>query len=95
MRSMTNRRSSPRGKQLAWRSRAVRALLGVACEEYWVVRLSYAHSNGHASELTVEPTDIDARDLHASCFPRGDERRFVIDRIEWVRILTEAEEELL
>ncbi len=76
-------------------SREVRSLLDMACEEYWVIRLSYVHSNGHASEITVEPTDINARNLHATCFPRGDERRFVVDRIEWVRVLTEAEEELL
>ncbi|MDQ6726787.1 MAG: helicase-associated domain-containing protein, partial [Actinomycetota bacterium] len=75
--------------------RAIRGLLGEACEEYWVVRLSYVGDGGRSTELTVEPTDIEGRALYAACFPRGDERTFHVDRIEWVRVLTEAEEELL
>lgn len=76
-------------------TRAVRDLLLEACEEYWVVRLSYVDGKGLATELTVEPTDLDGRNLYASCFPRGNRRTFAVGRIEWARILTEAEEELL
>ena len=75
--------------------RTVRALLGQACEEYWVVRLSYLNTNGRSTELTVEPTEVDGHQLHALCFPRGDERSFVLERIDWVRVLTEAEEAYL
>ncbi len=75
--------------------RAVRALLGQACDEYWLARLSYVGSTGHATEITVEPTELDGRHLYAHCFPMGNERTFVIDRIEWARILTDAEENLL
>ncbi len=75
--------------------RTIRALLDGACSEYWVVRMSYVGTNGHASELTVEPTDLDGRHLYATCFPAGNERRFRLDMIEWARVLTEAEEDLL
>lgn len=75
--------------------RAIRALLDQACEEYWVVRLSYVSAKGHSTELTVEPTDVNGRRLYAACFPRGNDRTFTIARIEWARVLTEAEEELL
>ena len=87
--------SSPRPAEIVKGPRAVRALLGQACEEYWVVRLSYLSTNGRGAELTVEPTDLDGRHLHAVCFPQGDERSFIVDRIEWVRVLTEAEEAFL
>lgn len=75
--------------------RAIRSVLDAACEEYWPVRMSYVSGNGRGAELTVEPTDLDGRHLYAMCLPRGDDRSFVVDRIEWVRVLTEAEELLL
>jgi hypothetical protein len=73
----------------------VRAVLSDACDECWVVRLSYVNSQGNATELTVEPTDLDRAKLYAACWPRGNERSFIVDHIEWVRVLTEAEEDLL
>ncbi|HEV2759929.1 MAG TPA: helicase-associated domain-containing protein, partial [Acidimicrobiales bacterium] len=88
-------RAVPRPAEIVKGPRAVRALLGEACEEYWVVRLSYLNTNGRGTELTVEPTDLDGHQLYAICFPRGDERSFVVDRIDWVRVLTEAEEAYL
>ena len=87
--------AAPRPAEIVKGPRAVRALLSQACEEYWVVRLSYLNTNGRSAELTVEPTDVDARQVHAICFPRGDERSFLFDRIDWVRVLTEAEEAYL
>jgi len=84
-----------RPTEIAKEPRAIRTLLGQACEEYWVVRLAYVDGKGRTADLTVEPTDLDARKLYAHCFPRGNERIFVVDRIEWARVLTEAEEELL
>jgi len=75
--------------------RALRVMLAQACEEYWLARLSYVASNGHATEITVEPTELDGRNLYASSVPDGNERRFVVDRIEWARVLTDAEEDLL
>jgi len=87
--------STVRPAEIVKGPRAVRLVLGEACEQYWVVRLSYLDSRGRGSELTVEPTDLDGRMLYGMCFPEGDDRSFVIDRIEWVRVLTEAEEALL
>ncbi len=87
-------RSAVRPADIARTPMAVRYVLGQACEEFWLVRMAYLSTSGGGSELTVEPVDIDARHLYATCFPDGDERRFVVDRIEWVRVLTEAEEAL-
>jgi predicted DNA-binding transcriptional regulator YafY len=84
-----------RPTEIARGPRAVRFVLGQACEEFWLVRIAYLSTSGGGSELTIEPTDLDARHLYAVCFPDGDERRFVVDRIEWVRVLTEAEEALI
>jgi predicted DNA-binding transcriptional regulator YafY len=75
--------------------RAIRSLLAAACEEYWVVRLSYVNGAGRSTELSVEPIELDGGTLYAACFPRGDERALVLDLIDWARVLTEAEEELL
>ena len=86
----------------AWRpteivrgTRPVRALLGQACDEFWLVRFGYVDGSGRSSEHTVEPTDLDGRHLYANSFPDGDDRSFLVDRIEWARVLTEAEEGLL
>jgi len=75
--------------------RAIRALLAAACDEYWLVRLSYVDGTARGSELTVEPIEISGGNLYAECLPEGDEQRLVIDAIEWARVLTEAEEQLL
>lgn len=73
----------------------IRIVLDQACEEFWLVRLSYVGSDGHGTELTVEPVEVDRRHMHAYCVPAGNHRRFVLDRIEWLRVLTEAEESML
>lgn len=83
---------TPRPTAIVKGRREITSLLDQACEEFWLLRLSYVGSNGRSTELTVEPTEIDGRRLWANCFPRGNEKEFVIDRIEWVRVLTEAEE---
>jgi hypothetical protein len=84
--------ATPRPTAIVKGRREITSLLDQACEEFWLLRLSYVGSNGRSTELTVEPTEIDGRRLWANCFPRGNEEEFVIDRIEWVRVLTEAEE---
>lgn len=83
---------TPRPSAIVKGTREIALLLDQACEEFWLLRLSYVASNGRGTEFTVEPTEIDGRRLWANCFPRGNEKEFVIDRIEWVRVLTEAEE---
>ena len=75
--------------------REVRQVLELACDEYWLVRLGYVNDHGRSIELTVEPIEGDAIHVYATCFPGGDERQLVLDRIEWVRVLTEAEERLI
>lgn len=86
---------TPRPPDIVRGSPAVRAALEQACDEFWLVRLSHVAADGRGSELTVEPTEIAGRYLYATCFPRGNEQRFAVDRIEWLRVLTEAEERLI
>lgn len=74
---------------------SIRGLLSDASDELWLVRLAYVNSQGHSTEITVEPTDVDDRRLYAHCFPRRNERSFMLDLIEWARVLTEAEEDLV
>ena len=83
---------TPRPTAIVKGRREITSLLDQACEELWLLRLAYVGGNGRSTELTVEPCEIDGRRLWANCFPRGNEKEFVIDRIEWVRVLTEAEE---
>ena len=64
-------------------------------DEYWLVRLGYINDHGRSAELTVEPIEVDPVHLYGTCYPDGDERQFIVDRIEWVRVLTEAEERLV
>ena len=75
--------------------RQIRQVLEQACDEYWLVRLGYLNDHGRSAELTVEPIEVDTIHLYGTCFPDGDERQFSVDRIEWVRVLTEAEESLV
>jgi len=84
-----------RPAEIAKGPRAIRSLLAAACDEYWLVRLSYVDGAGRASELTVEPIETDGGNLYAECLPEGDEQRLVIDSIEWARVLTETEERML
>ena len=86
---------TPRPAEIIKMPRQVRQMLEQACDEYWLVRLGYVNDRGRSTELTVEPIEVDPMHLYATCFPDGDERRLVVDRIEWVRVLTEAEERLL
>jgi hypothetical protein len=75
--------------------REVRQILYLACDEYWLVRLGYVNDHGRSTELTVEPIEVDTVHMYGTCFPGGDERQFVLDRIEWLRVLTDVEERLL
>lgn len=94
-RPRTSLLDTPRPVEIVKVARQIRQLLEQACDQYWLVRLGYVNDRGRSTELTVEPIEIDTMHLYAPCFPAGDERQLVVDRIEWVRVLTEAEERLV
>ncbi len=86
---------TPRPSEIIKAPRQIRQVLEQACDEFWLVRLGYVNDHGRSAELTVEPLEVDTMDMYGTCFPDGDERQFTVDRIEWVRVLTEAEEGLV
>jgi hypothetical protein len=59
-----------------------------------LVRLSYTSGSGKSSEVTIFIEVLLGPVVHAQRAPHWTDQRYVLDRISWVRVLTEAEEEL-
>jgi hypothetical protein len=59
------------------------------------VRLSYTSSAGKTREVTVAVSDVDAASVTVEVSPRWTTQTYVLDRIGWARVLTEAEENVL
>jgi len=74
---------------------SVRALLDLACDEDWVVRIAHTSAQGGTTELYAYPLELTRSHLVADCPPHWETRRFPLDRIAWARVTTEAEEERL
>ncbi|HTX63669.1 MAG TPA: helicase-associated domain-containing protein [Acidimicrobiales bacterium] len=70
-------------------------LLQLAGEEEWCVRISYTSGAGKTFEVTVDVLDVSDRVILAQVAPRWTEQKYLLERIGWARILTEAEEELV
>ncbi|MHB1710540.1 MAG: helicase-associated domain-containing protein [Acidimicrobiales bacterium] len=70
-------------------------LLKQADEEEWLVRLSYTSAAGKSSEATVSLLGVSDSVVLAQVLPRWTDRKYLVDRIRWVRVLTDAEEELV
>ena len=70
-------------------------LLQLAEGEDWLVRISYTSGAGKTYEATVGVLDVSDGVMLAQVVPRWSEQKYVLDRIGWVRVLTEAEEELV
>ncbi len=64
-----------------------------AYNEDWLVRLSYTSAAGKTKEVTVAVSDVDAASVTVETLPRWTTQTYVVDRIGWARVLTEAEEE--
>ena len=73
----------------------VAGLLAQAFVEDWAVRVAYVNAKGRSSQLNVVLLDPPSADVFVDVLPRGEERILALDRIEWARVLTEAEEEHL
>lgn len=74
---------------------AVADLLAQAFMEDWSVRLAYTNRNGRSSQLNVVVLAPADDQVMVEVLPDGTERTLTLTRVEWARVLTEAEEELL
>lgn len=73
----------------------ITALLEVAAEEDWMVRLSYTSAAGKTSEGTATVVAVLGAVALVQVAPKWTDRKYIVDRIAWARVLTEAEEEAL
>lgn len=85
----------PRPVEIAKGADEVAALLAQAFVEDWVVRIAYTNRKGRSSQLNVAVLDDPTDDVLVDSLPSGTTRTLLLERIEWARIMTEAEEELL
>jgi hypothetical protein len=84
-----------RPTHIAKQASAVVELLDQALAEDWTVRLSYVDSRGDEKELYAEPLEVNRQSIRVRCFPNGGVRTLRLPMIQWMRVATEAEEEML
>lgn len=74
--------------------RDIANVLERASEEEWLVRVSYASTADESSEMTVMVIDVTSSELLAQIAPDWTDHTYELERINWVRVLTLAEEGL-
>ncbi|MFP5375550.1 MAG: helicase-associated domain-containing protein [Acidimicrobiia bacterium] len=74
---------------------AIRRLLEEACGEMWAVRISYRNAKGAGAQLNVVVHHVSTDGVIASVVPAFECRTLNLQRVDWARVLTEAEEEQL
>ena len=85
----------PRPLEIAKGRAEVELLLALAFVEDWAVRLAYTNRKGRSSQINLVVVDDPDDEVLVECLPTGTPRTLLLDRIEWARVMTEAEEELL
>jgi hypothetical protein len=83
----------PRPTVIARDADAILEVLVDAYEWEWIVRLSYAARDGRERQITAVPLGIIDRTVHVADIESDKDQRIRLDKIQWVRVLTEAEEE--
>lgn len=73
----------------------VGALLELAIEEEWMVRIGYTNRKGLSTQLSVGPLELDGDQVLVECLPGWNARTLALARVEWARVMTEAEEDAL
>ncbi|MHB8293329.1 MAG: helicase-associated domain-containing protein [Acidimicrobiales bacterium] len=73
----------------------VTKMLRQACNANWVVRLSYTTRKGQARQATVFPVAATTSQVLVLRFPDITQLTIPYESIEWARVLTEEEEEVL
>jgi hypothetical protein len=86
---------TPRPLAIAKGREEVGELLELACEEEWLVRISYVNGKGKEAQLNVAVADVSPRNVLVSVLPRFNSRTLNRFRVQWARVLTEAEEDQL
>lgn len=71
------------------------ALLDLASEQEWLVRLGVAGGNGRATEMWVDPLEVDGDRVIAERLPNWDPIQLNLNQISWARVATEAEQDRL
>jgi hypothetical protein len=74
---------------------AVVSVLEQAYDGDWMVRIGYTGGNRRTYQLSAVVVAVEDDEVALECAPRWDHRAVALDQIEWVRVLTEAEEESL
>ncbi|MGH9157779.1 MAG: hypothetical protein ACRD1K_18525, partial [Acidimicrobiales bacterium] len=74
---------------------AAASLVEVACEEEWMVRLSFRNGNDQSVEQTVAVMEIDRGMALVERLPGWEAQTLVLSRVEWARVLTKAEEDVM
>src|SRR5207253_10243257 len=68
-------------------------LLELACDGEWLARISYVNGKGQESQLNVAVLDVGPGKLLVDVLPGYNSRTLNLSRVQWARILTEAEED--
>ncbi|MGI9034011.1 MAG: helicase-associated domain-containing protein [Acidimicrobiales bacterium] len=84
-----------RPMDIAKGSEAVTELLGRAFFEDWPVRIGYTNRNGRSTQLNVAVLALPDTHVPVDVLPEGTQRTLALDRVEWARVMTDAEEEHL
>jgi hypothetical protein len=71
------------------------ALLALAAEQEWLVRMSYLNSKGQEHQMTAILVTVLPSRVAVEVLPSYGTRTLVPSRIKWARVLTLAEEEAL
>ncbi|MEA2686627.1 MAG: hypothetical protein QOE93_1822, partial [Actinomycetota bacterium] len=74
---------------------AIADLLEEAMDEGWPVRLAYTSKKGRTAQLNVGVLDVSAQEVIVELLSGWESRVLALGRIEWARVLTEAEEDAL
>ncbi|MGH9276659.1 MAG: hypothetical protein ACRD12_00900, partial [Acidimicrobiales bacterium] len=84
-----------RPSSIARTAAAVRDLLEEAYLHEWGVRLSYVNSKGADSQMTVLVGHVSPRKVVVETVPSYRNQTLNLQRVQWARVLTEAEEDQL
>ena len=86
---------APRPSKIAKTAVAIDGLLTLACDEQWLVRIEYVSQKGRIQQVNAMVGDLDGSHVTVGVLPDCHTQTLAKGRIRWVRVLTDAEEELL
>lgn len=84
-----------RPTEIARQAATITALLDLACEQEWPVRLAYAGRTGRESQETAYVLAVEDGMAYIEITPTWRDAIVPVPGVRWARVLTEAEEEAL